>query len=428
MRFRIERKSQSESSHLEHEEMFLQRYERLFGWALSLTGGQRSGAEDMVHDAYVRFVVSCPDLATIKNLDGYLRCILMYLYLAQKRRAAKTQDLFSEIADYDSATIGVRALDLQIRLQAQEDLLQICQYACVRKETSRAGSIFILRFFHDYSSNEAMRVLRSSSDKVDAWLWIARHEARLCLKDRRELKFMAGKPKFPYKLSFDLRESPDVLMQRMRIAIFQSRRGSCLSPRQLEALYSRDNDDRQIACATLGHIVSCPFCLDRVNGLLGLPLLSSRHSAHKPKPDSDCDHDDGSGWSGDSMEAFLMRGRAEVRRIIEHRPEALYLSANGSHIGTMPITSESSKIQLSIHDRSVEFIEVFSEQGVRMLFLEILPQRSQQSLRIRLSAGREIEVCFDRGALWPLLKVSYYDPLMRIAGYDPHQKARGAVA
>jgi len=30
----------------------------------------------------------------------------------------------------------------------REELWQACEYACARKETSRAGSVMILRFFH----------------------------------------------------------------------------------------------------------------------------------------------------------------------------------------------------------------------------------------------------------------------------------------
>jgi DNA-directed RNA polymerase specialized sigma24 family protein len=53
-------------------ELFAERYEVLLGWALRLTGRDHQRAEDLVHDTFVQFVLSRPDLSAIENLDGYL--------------------------------------------------------------------------------------------------------------------------------------------------------------------------------------------------------------------------------------------------------------------------------------------------------------------------------------------------------------------
>lgn len=47
---------------LTHEELFVQRYAWLLARVLQLTRGDRHRAENLVHDAFVQFVLACPDL------------------------------------------------------------------------------------------------------------------------------------------------------------------------------------------------------------------------------------------------------------------------------------------------------------------------------------------------------------------------------
>jgi DNA-directed RNA polymerase specialized sigma24 family protein len=58
-----------------HEDVFLARYGRLRAWALRLTEGDAGRAEDLVHDAFVQFTFTRPDLGRVRNLDGFsTRC------------------------------------------------------------------------------------------------------------------------------------------------------------------------------------------------------------------------------------------------------------------------------------------------------------------------------------------------------------------
>ena len=41
-----------------------------------MTGRDRQKAEDLVHDTFVQFVLSRPDLAAIDNLNAYLYTML----------------------------------------------------------------------------------------------------------------------------------------------------------------------------------------------------------------------------------------------------------------------------------------------------------------------------------------------------------------
>jgi DNA-directed RNA polymerase specialized sigma24 family protein len=55
-----------------HEDIFLRRYELLYGWALRLTRGDHQKAEDLVQDAFVQFTTARPDLDRLENPEGYL--------------------------------------------------------------------------------------------------------------------------------------------------------------------------------------------------------------------------------------------------------------------------------------------------------------------------------------------------------------------
>ncbi len=131
-----------------HEELLVRLYGKLMTWALRLTANDQNAAEDLVHDVFVQFELSC-DARAIHNVEGYLFIMLKNLHLARMRHASQfpTEDL--SIVDYESAEIGLlNYADVRQRIQVQEELWRVCQYAALRKETSKAGSVLILRFFH----------------------------------------------------------------------------------------------------------------------------------------------------------------------------------------------------------------------------------------------------------------------------------------
>ena len=145
-----------------HEDVFLARYGRLRAWALRLTEGDAGRAEDLVHDAFVQFTFTRPDLGRVHNLDGYLYRMLRNLNVSQMRRARRRREDAPAVVEYDSAEFGLRATDPRELVRVQDDLRQVCRYACLRKETSKAGSVLILRFIHGYYPTEIARLMRSS--------------------------------------------------------------------------------------------------------------------------------------------------------------------------------------------------------------------------------------------------------------------------
>src|SRR5258708_35680962 len=74
----------------DHTGVFLHRYERLLELARRVIGGASvDQAQDLVHDAFVQFVLLRPDLAAITNLDAYLPGMLLQMHLPRLRRAGR---------------------------------------------------------------------------------------------------------------------------------------------------------------------------------------------------------------------------------------------------------------------------------------------------------------------------------------------------
>jgi len=174
-----------------HEDLFIQHYQWLMGWVLRMTDQNQEQAEDLVHDCFVHFTISRPSLPAIEgNLEGYLYTMLRNLHLSQVRRSTRIRETIialpdHSLLDYDSVEFGLKALEQQaqeqLQLQIQDELRGICEYACMRKETSKAGSVLLLRFFHGYYPIEIARVLKSPRGAGDELLRAARAEARAYL-------------------------------------------------------------------------------------------------------------------------------------------------------------------------------------------------------------------------------------------------------
>ncbi len=69
------------------EKMFFEHYSRLLEWALQFTRGDRSEAEDLVQELYVRFAKLSTTSEHIENSENYLFSVLRNLHYARVRRA-----------------------------------------------------------------------------------------------------------------------------------------------------------------------------------------------------------------------------------------------------------------------------------------------------------------------------------------------------
>jgi RNA polymerase sigma factor (sigma-70 family) len=397
------------------EDLFVERYEVLLGWALSLTNHNQAQAEDLVHDAFIQFTHRRGDLAAIENADAYLNRMLRNMYLSQVRRASLIHNSRFSIADFDSLEMGLRSFranDPREHLDLQDELRQICEYACARKETSKAGSVLILRFFHGYYPSEILQVLRTTRMAVDRWLQISRREAKTYLADPASLKFMAQTQLKNTQALGYARTTPE-LIGELRESIFAARGGDCLAKVELRARYQTKTT---IDSTLLSHLVSCAHCLDEVNQLLGMPQLAERgfdERLGRDVPPSDSGGG-GQGGSGVSIVESKKRYQRREKEVMEHRPQELRIAVNGFVLGSQQVSSEVSKLALTVKsDEPIGFVEVFSEQGVRMLFFDVdQPTEGsiEQTAGVDFDCGRALDLSLSFRGPWPALNVSYQDP------------------
>jgi RNA polymerase sigma factor (sigma-70 family) len=394
------------------EQLFTERYESLLAWAMGLTNQKREAAEDLVQDAFVQFMLGRTRLEEIENIDGYLRRMLRYMHLSRLSRSAQhLHETALSVADYDSGRLGWTAIEPPRRMQAFEELHQICTYACSRKESSRAGSVFILRFFHEYFPTEIAAVLNSSRHCIDEWQRLARREAKLFIDEPRRLRFVSTKTSSDRQQIRYLKSDCDLMLE-LRQMIFNSCQGECLSQSELREIYSEGHTDA-LTTTKLAHIVSCHACLDGVNGLLGLPSLAHRYRTDVRKPKEPPRDATGGGASGGGSGDLTKRFEHRLRETHEHKPHELRIAVNGTLVSSLKVSSDLSELDLNLTpDDPVEFVEVSSEQGVQLLFFSIDPAVPQpdQWAWIELSEGRSLEACFENEN-GPKLHVIYKDPL-----------------
>jgi len=404
----------------EHERLFVRHYDWLLGWALTLTERDEQQAQELVHDAFIQFTLARPALGEIRDPEAYLYTLLRNLHVSQVRRAIRQRQRVISIIDYDSAEIGLRAPDAHDSILRRDQLCRVCHYAAWRKETAKAGSALLLRFFHGYYPGEIALVARCTRAAVEKRLKAARDEARLYLENPAALGFLQGMPAFDAaQINYSL--TGDELLREFRRRIFRTSSGACLSPARLTELYRPDKEhggNDGLDCATLAHLVSCPKCLDAVNQLLGLPPLSERFptdmTGPEPRGGAGGEGSNGSGTSGGGhRQSLLKRSRQRAQEIFEHRPHELRILVNGFEQAAQRVHSACSEFDLTVkQSEPIEFIEVVSEQELRLLLLNVEPAHGLQTQRVELSGGRSLELSMSCNAPWPLLRVTYHDPLL----------------
>jgi RNA polymerase sigma factor (sigma-70 family) len=422
-----------------YRELFVARYEQLLTWALQLSHGERTLAEDLLHDLYVLFSIHEPNIDPAQNVDGYLYTCLRNLYLSHLRRTTRVRFQQLSIIEYESAKTGLRAIDPRMQIEVQDELRRVCQYACARKETSRMGSVLILRFFHGYYPSEIVRILCTSRKAVDRRLALARAEAKTYLDNRESLAFINSGVAPPEIFPANFARTPAGLLGELRQMIFSSRRGDCISQQRFQHLYQPSKkDDRademvSISCAELAHFVSCATCLDKVNGMLQLPPLSQRHLTDTTCRDPG-DHDGDSGGrptGGGSLQLtkstkarkLIESGRLDAwdddaRETFEHKPQELCVVVNGYLLGSQRVGLEQNDLTLSLNpEENPSFIEIFSEQGIRLSLMSVgdpPPEGTgEQHLHVKLSDARALDLSLHFTSPLMTFHVAYHDPALR---------------
>jgi RNA polymerase sigma factor (sigma-70 family) len=403
------------------DELFIRSYGQLLGWSLHLTGGDRSAAEDLLHDVYILFSLHRPDVSSIDNLEGYLYTMLRNLHISRLRRAARSPLKQLSVIDFESAERVLHTLTIEDRVVVQDQLRAVCRYACARKEKAKAACALILRFFHGYYPSEVARVLRTTRQAVDVRLLRARNEVKLFLENPRALGLLEGRLSASAPPAGFARPADDFLNE-LRQTVYQSRQGPCLSRLRLKELYSPDAETRPEQ-AQLAHVVSCPECLDEVNRQLGIPRLSERHPTDSITRDSRGGGSGGGdgrpgGASGGGVPPPKMKSlRRSAGEVFEHKPQELCVSVNGHVRGSHRVNSERSELSLVVETAEpISFVEIFSEQDVRLLMLPVTAPpdgTGEQAVGVGLSDGRRLDISLNFQSPWPAVHVLYYDPTYR---------------
>ena len=411
MRLKLLKKS------LSHEQIFVERYQRMKVWARQLAEHDHELAEDLLHDAFVQFTLAQPDLDTIHNLDGYLYGILRNLRLSHIRRETRNRLTQLSVVEYDSAADGLEAIDWRDQFQAKDEIRRICAFACERKEAARTASVLILRFFHGYFPSEIAQVIRTSRAAVDVRLLTARNEVKAFLEDPAGVTFLGvhNPPADPGSVAA---LTADQFLMELRRQVFKSRRGEHPSKQQFEEFY-RDEKVSPMDVKQLAHLVSCASCLDEVNEMLNLPKLVTRFATDtigrdKRKKGGSDDIPPTNGGSSDDDDE-LARLRYRTRRVFEHKPKELSVSVNGSVQGSLMVNSDLNELTLNFtHNEQVSFVEIFSEQQVRLLMLNIdeMPPHSSphHAVSLQLSNGRSLAAELNFAAHGASLRLEYRDP------------------
>jgi DNA-directed RNA polymerase specialized sigma24 family protein len=400
----------------DHEKIFLDHYDWLLARARTLTRGSKDEAKELLQDLYVRFVQakSGPDVNDENRLRGYLYKTLKNLSISQGLRNGRNPLSNLKLVDYDSAEIAVVAVDRSQLLYVRSDLAGICEYACIRRRTARAASVLILRFFFGYHSSEIVQILQSTPVAVDRLIQIARQEARAFLTRPGTLHFMGQDVARTSSYSQYLPDEPGALFAELRRRIFSEVQGDCAPEGEMESRYGTPPGP-QVTTPGLAHLVSCRTCLEKANSLLHLPSLVERFSSNFS------DHtDDSSPPSPGSGRHTLPKLRKKLRETFEHRPIKLQVAVNGEIRGAQQVTSSLSNFQIKLKPFSrPEFIEILSEQGLCLLYLDLgaadITDPSSQRAEVELSNGRSLIVDITPSGASQVVNVSYYDPLLEDA-------------
>lgn len=399
---------------LSHEEVFLERFSSMLTWARNLTKNDAELAEDLVQEAYIQFVLTAPKLNEIHNLDGYLYGLLRNLCLSHFRRETRNRLEQLSVYEYDSAEDGLNTVELRDQENARDELQKICSFLTIRKNSARTASVFILRFFHGYFASEIAAILRTSRPAVDVRLMTARKEVRAFLENPNDVKFIGVDDSLKtifQAMPVQTAIKQDEFLSQLRSVIFKFRAGEHQSKEELRDFYEKEKASA-IDVGWLSHLVSCPNCLDEVNLMLKLPKLGSRFptdAVGRDKKKKESDDDDSTGGSG------LSNLSRKLRRVFEHKPAELRVAVNGVLQGSLKANAELNELKLVLSNtEKVEFIEIFSEQQVRLLMLnvkELSPiGASNQTVSIDLSDERKLDLQLNFVAQGAELQLVYHDP------------------
>lgn len=410
------------------EQLLTSSYGQLFKWAIVLTRGDVVKAQDIVQEFCLYLTLTKPDLSDVANLDGYLYTSLRHIYLSGLARSSREAERFVNIAEFDSFEFAMANNRPGDSLQRQNDLRRICNYAVWRKESSKSASYFIFHFFHGYSRREVAEVACLPISAIYNKLKTAREEIANFISEPRRLRIVNRESPPQPALSWTLVSSIE-LFKELRDSILLARTSDCLTEEELLSRYRVTS--APVPCSLLAHIVSCDRCLEVIDRHFRRPTLQDREPLDCLDSSSHDKTLEAMGSNDMDEMAMLRSVRRRWGRVFEHRPNTLSIAVNGKIVAFHDVLSEHSTLFARIeHPETAEFIEVFSEQDIRLALLSVgdLPPKGPnvRIQRVNLSDSRWVELTLTFDGLGLNTTVLYSDPALAVDAIE--EGVEGAIS
>lgn len=422
-------KSQVKTSPTDIEELIVGRYDKLVKWGELLASGDHGTAREIVHDLCLYLMLTKPDFREVSNLDGYFYTSLRHVYLSRMARLSRETLRFVSIGDFDSFGFAMASSDLVGSVDLQNDLREICSYAVWRKDTLKGFSYFILHFFHGYFPREIADLACLPVAAIYNKLKSSRTELRSHLAGPDKVRSI--KQETPPRAILALSPvSSAALFMELRQIILQARSQACLPEGDLLAYYLAPFPS-PVPCALLSHIVSCERCLALADRHLERPTLKDRDALDGFDRALNVKEANGETADDSGADAMLRSLRRQRDRIYHHRPGTLSIATNGKIIAFHDVQGAQSRLAARIErPESIQFIEVFSEQHVRLALLPVgeAPPDGPHSLahQILLSDERWLKLSFAFDGLGLQSAVMYFDHALPAAAIEDAEEASEA--
>ncbi|MEP7270773.1 MAG: hypothetical protein ABI882_04680, partial [Acidobacteriota bacterium] len=121
--------------------------------------------------------------------------------------------------------------------------------------------------------------------------------------------------------------------------------------------------------------------------------------------------------SADPAREAVKQFRRRLRDVLEHEPRELHIAINGRILGSQTVNAELNRQNLLLDaTEKIDFVEVFSEQGIRLLSMSIEPPPTgpfERRVEAQLSGDRSLHVMLDFTGPSPSLEIVYRDPNFR---------------
>lgn len=390
-------------------------YGKLRKWGVILTRGDTGMAQEIVHDLCLYFTVVKPDLSQVENLDGYLYTSLRHIYLSALARSSREAVQFVDVADFDSIQFALNPSTTDDLLERQNELRRICSYSVWRKDSSKSASYFILHFFHGYARREIAEIACLPIAAIYNKLKAARTEVKSHLEASGKLRIaLREAPPEPELLLSPI--SSTELFDNLQQTIFDAKDSECLSEETLVKYYQIARPG-PIPCGLLSHIVSCKRCLDAIDRHFQRPTWEDREPPAGVWSSLDRKDTNSAALDTKSYKALMRAVQWQRDRVHDHRPRTLSIAVNGKIAAFHDVQSEHSTLAARIeHLEAAQFIEVFTDQQIRLAMLPIDERPPEgphvHTQRVTLSDDRwlELVLSFDGQGLHS--EVTYFDPTL----------------